>query len=123
MMSEQIRKDCADTANEQGLTLATLCDMVLGEDAEDRSDDALIRQVGLIQRMLSLVLSKPVIDLCAACEEEHVLEYLSWGFADDGLWIDYRCTLTGETFTHLLGPAALRATEGGEEGESDVQSR
>jgi len=27
----------------QGLTLATLCDLVLGEDAQDRSDDALVR--------------------------------------------------------------------------------
>jgi len=27
------------------LTLATLCDIVLGEDATDRSDDALIRAV------------------------------------------------------------------------------
>ena len=26
----------------QGLTLATLCDLVLGEDAQDRSDDALV---------------------------------------------------------------------------------
>ena len=32
-------------AAEQGLHLATLCDMVLGEDAPDRSDDALIRAV------------------------------------------------------------------------------
>lgn len=32
--------------NEQdGLTLATLCDMVLGEDAMDRSDETLIRAV------------------------------------------------------------------------------
>lgn len=29
----------------RGLALATLCDIVLGEDAEDRSDDALIRRV------------------------------------------------------------------------------
>ena len=28
----------------RGLTLATLCDMLLGEGAEDRSDDALIRR-------------------------------------------------------------------------------
>ena len=34
----------------QGLTLATLCDMVLGEYAEDRSDDALIRAVGTLIR-------------------------------------------------------------------------
>ena len=34
----------------RGLTLATLCDMVLGEDAEDRSDDALIRAVGMLFR-------------------------------------------------------------------------
>jgi hypothetical protein len=32
------------------LTLATLCDMVLGEDAADRSDDALIRAVGDLVR-------------------------------------------------------------------------
>ena len=29
----------------QGLTLATLCDMVLGEDATERSDEDLIRAV------------------------------------------------------------------------------
>lgn len=30
---------------ERGMHLATLCDMVLGEDAKDRSDEALIRGV------------------------------------------------------------------------------
>ncbi len=34
----------------QGLTLATLADMVLGEDAPDHSDDALIRAVGMLVR-------------------------------------------------------------------------
>lgn len=34
----------------QGLTLATLADMVLGEDATDRSDDALVRAVGMLMR-------------------------------------------------------------------------
>ena len=29
---------------QRGLTLATLCDMLLGENAADRSDDALIRR-------------------------------------------------------------------------------
>lgn len=39
-----------DAENRQrGLTLSTLCDMVLGEDAADRSDEALIRGV---RRML-----------------------------------------------------------------------
>lgn len=38
--------DAVQNANaERGLTLATLCDMVLGENAPDRSDDALIRAV------------------------------------------------------------------------------
>ena len=36
--------------NEAKLTLATLCDMVLGEDAKDRSDDALIRAIGNLIR-------------------------------------------------------------------------
>lgn len=36
----------ADTENrKRGLLLVTLCDMVLGEDADDRSDDALMRGV------------------------------------------------------------------------------
>ena len=40
--------------DEARLTLATLCDMVLGEDAENRSDDALIRAVGdLIRKATS----------------------------------------------------------------------
>lgn len=30
---------------DRGLVLSTICDMVLGEDATDRSDDALIRGV------------------------------------------------------------------------------
>ena len=34
----------------QGLTLASLCDLVLGEDAHDRSDDALVRAVGELKR-------------------------------------------------------------------------
>lgn len=33
------------------LTLATLCDMLLGEDALDRSDDTLIRVAGLLLRV------------------------------------------------------------------------
>ncbi len=43
--NEQLRVKLADA----GLTLITLCDMVLGEDAEDRSDDALIRAVGRLR--------------------------------------------------------------------------
>ncbi len=35
---------------EAHLTLITLCDMVLGEDAPDRSDTALIRAVGELLR-------------------------------------------------------------------------
>lgn len=33
------------------LTTATLCDMLLGEDALDRSDETLIRAVGLLLRV------------------------------------------------------------------------
>lgn len=40
-------KQRADLAN---MTLATLCDMVLGEDATDRSDAALVRAVGRLKR-------------------------------------------------------------------------
>ena len=36
--------------NDAKLTLATLCDMVLGEDANDRDDDALVRAVGVMKR-------------------------------------------------------------------------
>lgn len=39
-----------DELGEADLALATLCDMVLGEDAEDRSNDALIRAVGMMLR-------------------------------------------------------------------------
>jgi predicted XRE-type DNA-binding protein len=35
---------------DHGLTLATLCDLVLGEDADDRSDTALIRGVSRLVR-------------------------------------------------------------------------
>jgi len=49
--NEQLRAKLADI----GLTLATLCDMVLGEDAEDRGDEALIRAVGRLRGELSAV--------------------------------------------------------------------
>lgn len=39
-------------AADAGLTLATLCDLILGENADDRSDDALVRAVGLLLRDL-----------------------------------------------------------------------
>lgn len=38
-------KVITEERNTSNLALATLCDMVLGEDAEDRSNDALIRAV------------------------------------------------------------------------------
>ena len=38
-------EDLKEENAKRGLTLATLCDMVLGEDATDRTDDALIRRV------------------------------------------------------------------------------
>jgi hypothetical protein len=48
---------CNKNANEilekyalQGLTLATLCDIMLGEDAEDRSDEELVRVVANLMR-------------------------------------------------------------------------
>ena len=44
--NQEIIRNLRSKSAERGLTLATLCDMVLGEDAEDRSDDALIRAVG-----------------------------------------------------------------------------
>jgi len=34
----------------QGLTLATLCDIVLGEDAADRSDEELVRVAANLMR-------------------------------------------------------------------------
>lgn len=37
-----------DKAVRQGLTLATLCDMVLGEDATQRDDETLIRSVRVL---------------------------------------------------------------------------
>jgi len=40
---------CGESAR-RGLTLVTLCDMALGEDAVDRNDDALVRAVGQLQR-------------------------------------------------------------------------
>ncbi len=37
-----------DTFESRGLTLVTLCDMVLGENSDDRTDSALIRAVGSV---------------------------------------------------------------------------
>ena len=51
-----LRRIAADIASclehtDDGLTLATLCDMVLGEDATDRSNDALVKAVGRLLRL------------------------------------------------------------------------
>jgi len=43
--NQEIIRKLRSKPAERGLTLAILCDMILGEDAEDRSDDALIRAV------------------------------------------------------------------------------
>lgn len=45
-MIDQLRAESAG----RGLTLATLCDMLLGEDATDRSDDALVRAAMKMKR-------------------------------------------------------------------------
>jgi len=56
---QQLNDDIATTMLKEmrlddRLTLATLCDMVLGEDAEDRSNLALIRRVGRLLRFTSV---------------------------------------------------------------------
>ena len=46
----------ADSENRQrGVILATLCDMVLSEDAADRSDEALLRAVRSLMRFKGCV--------------------------------------------------------------------
>jgi hypothetical protein len=44
--------DLTRITREHALTLGTLCDMVLGEAAEDRSDKTLIRAVGEMRNVL-----------------------------------------------------------------------
>lgn len=48
--SKEHESERAQSLLHHGVTLATLCDMVLGADAADRSDDALVRAVGELQR-------------------------------------------------------------------------
>ncbi|MEO7099048.1 MAG: hypothetical protein ABI162_06780, partial [Luteolibacter sp.] len=43
-----------EVALRYGLTLVTLCDLILGEDAEDRSDAALVRAVSKLVRAPSV---------------------------------------------------------------------
>lgn len=50
-------------AAEYGLTLATLCDLVLGEDANNRSDEALVLAVS---RMVRGNLNEPITSPCIA---------------------------------------------------------
>lgn len=51
----QLKTDIANARTKErrlddGLTLATLCDMVLGEDSQDRSNYTLIRAIGKLVR-------------------------------------------------------------------------
>jgi hypothetical protein len=68
-----------DAGQMANLTLVTLCDIVLGEEAQDRSDEALIRAVrGLVDGAAALVDDMEVVEyglrlvigqeLSAACE-------------------------------------------------------
>ena len=62
--------------DEANLALASLCDIVLGEDAEDRTNDTLVKETGKLKRDYDAIRSrKPyVCDICwtaswAPCEE------------------------------------------------------
>lgn len=66
-------KQRADLAN---MTLATLCDMVLGEDAPDRSDDALVRAVGMLKRERDVLATELERDALAA-EREQLLDHIA----------------------------------------------
>lgn len=59
---EQRNLELANKTREQGVTLVTLCDMVLGADAADRSDTALIRKVGLALRVVETARQLKSID-------------------------------------------------------------
>lgn len=49
------RDSYREKADKQGLTLVTLCDMVLGENADDRSDEALVRATrGVLEKAEAL---------------------------------------------------------------------
>lgn len=59
-------------SEDDGLVLATLCDMVLGESARDRSNSALIRRVRLLLMAVKharLLISEIVHDECNAIDE------------------------------------------------------
>jgi hypothetical protein len=57
----------SDTAPDNLLTLATLCDIVLGEDALDRTNDTLIRQTAILKRENERLLAgiHAVLEECA----------------------------------------------------------
>ena len=56
--SKEHESERAQSLLHHGVTLATLCDMVLGADAADRSDDALVRAVGEMKRERDAAQSK-----------------------------------------------------------------
>lgn len=53
----------------RGLTLATLCDMLLGEDATDRSDDALVRAAWKLKQDLERFTGGGLLDCHAICDQ------------------------------------------------------
>jgi len=70
---------------ECGQTLATLCDMILGEDAEDRSDDALIRGVGRLLQVQpcghpvqAISQNKSGTQYCRWCVDKDDQYYSGW---------------------------------------------
>jgi hypothetical protein len=69
---------------ERGLTLATLCDIVLGGDATDRSDNALVKGVGMLKRDNARL--------------REALEHLEWvhRYWETLGWGDYYCLWCGK---------------------------
>ena len=88
---------------ECGRTLATLCDMVLGEDAEDRSDDALIRAVGAMMRTQPC--GHPVQ---AISQNKSGTQYCRWCVDMDNRYLDvWQDCAEGICIFYMLGKCKL----------------
>jgi len=88
---------------ECGRTLATLCDMVLGEDAEDRSDDALVEAV---ERLLQVQPCGHPVQ--AISQNKSGTQYCRWCVDKDDQyysgWIDWLLANIYMTGTNAIIP-------------------
>lgn len=81
-------------------------------DKKDRAECAMKAIAGELVPAPVVDMFAPELPICGVCETMHKpeeIEKLASGVEDDTTWTDYKCLITGETWTHLSHAAIAEA--------------